>query len=781
MSLRRRTPIGSLVLAILVFLGVALYPSALWSAEGDTTSRVAATGVSTGVDIMAETLTELQAIEFVGCVRTSPAELIGVITSRESELSFTRQLAKYYYENVQLNTSTPDGVLRTLAKVQHDLADELRYFDEDKAKSDSLALLTYLWQNGFHNARVDWLFQERAGSPQNTLRFIVDEGEQAIIDTFIVVGLEHVAEDARREIALEWTPLSKSPFSEVRIDESMRRVVRALRNNGYYQARFETPIVHISESGLYDSVLVRFNPGRRVRIGEIFFEENTAGFPSVHESTRRRQLEFGVGEWYNERLVEQSRANLMALSVFDLAAIDTVQVNFIGMDGEAEDSLVGLRVFTKNSKNYDVGANFLLFQTAIDNYLNAGAGVTAVYQNVFGGAQVASADLQYILQDVSSVVQGTNLQSEALAALRFGWPSIAKLDEMRIGLQTSAIYSYRLLIDPFRLESFTLGARLPVNLFSYTYFNGFDFNVSVERQIPRNFATALDDALEQAQSEEEIAYILSTFSQFQVLDGYLRETDNFFTGIYTGVNLRGEHRDNPVNPRSGTFASISTEFGWGAGKFVRLQFFNTIVTPVTPTTVLATKVKIGHIQLLDFVRGSAIDTNTYVPLERQFFAGGAASIRSYPSRLLHDPNSGYINIDDIVSQNRLSNIIGSGTLLELGFEARFTFARPRNLNDLWAGLIERSGITLFTDIGNAFNRLTTDLYGKMRLEDLWKGSVVAAGIGYRFDTPVGPFRIDYATSIYDPLRSSGQVIWNGRQDVFGLANWNLSIGLGHAF
>ncbi|MGA0833365.1 MAG: BamA/TamA family outer membrane protein, partial [Candidatus Kapaibacteriota bacterium] len=399
----------------------------------------------------------------------------------------------------------------------------------------------------------------------------------------------------------------------------------------------------------------------------------------------------------------------------------------------------------------------------------------------FGGAQVASAELQYVLQDVSSVFQGANLQSEALAALRFSWPTFAKIEGLRLGAQLSATYSFRLLIDPFRLESFTLGARLPVNLFSYTYFNGFDLNVSVERQIPRNFATALDDALDQAQSEEEIAYILSTFSQFEVLDAYLRETGDFFTGVYTGVNLRGEHRDNPVNPRSGTFASISTEFGWGAGKFVRLQFFNSVITPVNPTLVLATKVKVGHIQLLDFQRGSATDTNTYVPLERQFFAGGAASIRSFASRTLHDPSSGYIDIDDALSQSRLSNVIGSGSLVELGFEARFTFSRPRNLDDLWATMIERSGITLFTDIGNSFNRLTEDLYGKMRLQDLWQGSVVAAGIGYRFDTPVGPFRIDYATSIYDPTRSAGQVIWNGRENVFGFNNWLLSIGLGHAF
>ena len=148
-------------------------------------------------DIAVETLDELQAIRFEGCVRTQPADLLGVLSSRESELSFTRQLAKYYYENVRLNPSTPQGVLGTLATVEKDLANELRYFSEEKANSDSLALLIYLWQNGFHNAKVDWSFTTGSTFAKNTLTFRITEGEQAIIDTFLVVGLDSVARRRR--------------------------------------------------------------------------------------------------------------------------------------------------------------------------------------------------------------------------------------------------------------------------------------------------------------------------------------------------------------------------------------------------------------------------------------------------------------------------------------------------------------------------------------------------------------------------------------------------------
>ena len=737
--------------------------------------------VSTGEERLAEQLAELKAVTFEGCEQTDPEQLVGVIQSRESEVSLTRQLALYYYENLRENPSTPVAVMNTLTKVQEDLREELRYFDPQKAVDDSAALLVYLWQNGFHNAKVGWRFWYNPDTQQNTLTFEIDEGPRAVMDTIIVVGLESVVPEAKVAVAAAQTLSVGDPFSEALFEQEVRGIIAALQNTGYYRARYDPPIVKVSNDGLHDSVVVRIKPGPRVRVAQIVLEENTSGYPSVHEATRRRQLEFKEGEWFSREKLARSRSNLMSLGVFEIVAIDTIQADFVGTDGLPVDSMVAVRVFTKNNKNYDVGANLLLFQTAIDNYLNAGAGINATYQNVFGGAQIASIDLQYILQDISSWFQGVNLQSEALARLTFGWPSLARLEGMRIGLNTNIFYSLRLLIDPFRLESFGIGAQVPVNLFSYTYFNGFDLNLSVERQIPLNFIGTLDSALNQAVTPEDSAYVINTFSQFLVLDEYLRTTNNFFTGIFAGVNLRGEHRDNPVNPTSGTFASISTEFGWGAGKFIRLQVFNTTVNPISQNLIFATKIRAGHIQLLEFKRGSPIDTNTYVPLERQFFAGGAASIRSYPSRLLHDPNSGVIEAEDENTQRILSNVVGSGTLLELGLEARFSFSRPRGMTGLWASLIERSGLTFFTDIGNAFNRMTQDLYGSMRLQDLWQGSVVAVGLGYRFDTPVGPFRLDYATSLYDPLRSSGQVMWNGRRNVMGLSNWQISIGLGHAF
>lgn len=729
-----------------------------------------------------DALEELQAITFEGCVLTSPEQLVGVIDSRESELSTTRQLAKYYYENLKRNPSTPDVIMRTLTQVQNDLRDELRYFEPRKASDDSVALEIYLHQNGFHNGKVTWRFWRNTEAQKNTLTFVIDEGPRAVIDTIIWIGLDSLAPDAQKALGEIKRVKAGDPYSESEFERSMRDVIRALQNTGYYRARYDPPTVAISEDGRHDSILAVIHPGPRARIAEIIFEENLNGYRSVNESVRRRQLEFKEGDWYNLSDIEQSRALLMQLGVFEVAVIDTLSVNLMDSTGRPmSDSNVALRVFTKNAKDYDVGANLLLFQTAVDNYLNVGVGATAQYRNVFGGAQIASLTAQYILQDISRLFQNQQLESEAIASLGVAWPNIARVAGLRVALQSNVTYSLRILVDPFRLESFSIGARTPVALHTFTYFNGFDINVGLERQVPRNFQEQIDSALSQANNAEDSAFVYSTYNQFIVLDQYLKTSGNFFTGIYAGLNLRGEHRDNPIDPTRGTFTSVAAEFGWGAGKFVKGNFFTTAITPIADRTVFASKVRLGHIQLLEFERGSAIDTNTYVPLERQFFAGGAASIRSFPSRALHDPNSGVLETSEGVDPKILDNVVGSGTLIELGFEIRYKLPRPKGMSDLWASIIERSGFTFFTDIGNAFNRMTVDKYGSMRLEDLWKGSAVASGVGYRFDTPVGPFRVDWATSVYDPLRSQGKFIFGGRQNIMGFSNWQLSIGLGHAF
>jgi len=723
---------------------------------------------------------ELQEVRVEGCTLTTPGQIIGVIASQESDLTITRRLTRYFYDNLRRNPATPDTILTILGNIQRDRMDELRYYNSKTVQADSIAVLEYLSQNGFHFGTVRAQFARDTSSRKNVLTFYITEGPRAVIDSVAFLGLDRVDSTVKKSVLSEFTVKNGEPFSEAAIEAELRKMVVVLRNSGYYRARVERVGTGVSDDGKHDTVVVLFEPDKRVRIGKIILQEDTKGYNSVDTSTRIRQLEIEEGQWYSEQRISVSRSNLLSLNTFDVAAIDTIPRD--SMPPGIGDSVVWLKVYTENSKPYDASISFLVYQTALDNFVNVGIGANAQYRNVLGGAEVGSATAQYVFQDVSRIFQGQTLENEVLFSLTFAKPHAARIMDMRVGLQTSTYYSKRNLISTFKLESFGASLKFPISLYQFVFINSAELSFSVDRQIPLDFRDALDSALGDSRTLQDSQNVISTFTTFEVLDNHLRtETGllGFFTGIFAGLTLRGEHRDNPVDPTKGTFTSGSVEYGTGAGKFVRMQFYNTTVSSLRPRLIAATKFNVGHIFLLDYERFSSDKRNVYVPLERQFFAGGASSIRSYASRQLHDTGSGIIKDSDPSLTAIQSNILGSGTLFELGVELRYTFPRPSNFGDVLAGFIEKSGITWFADFGNAFNRLTPDLYGKAKLLDFIYNSVLATGFGYRFATPVGPLRIDLATSVYDPSKSHPFIV--NRPNALGFKNLQVSIGLGHAF
>lgn len=114
------------------------------------------------------------------------------------------------------------------------------------------------------------------------------------------------------------------------------------------------------------------------------------------------------------------------------------------------------------------------------------------------------------------------------------------------------------------------------------------------------------------------------------------------------------------------------------------------------------------------VQYGAIHTNdddySNVPVSQRFFAGGDRSVRGYRYR-------------DLSPVDISGKAVGGRYLEVINLEYNYRFL------DLWSAAI-------FVDAGRAFNRFS-DPYS------------VGAGVGIRWQSPVGPFRIDIATPIDD--------------------------------
>lgn len=170
-----------------------------------------------------------------------------------------------------------------------------------------------------------------------------------------------------------------------------------------------------------------------------------------------------------------------------------------------------------------------------------------------------------------------------------------------------------------------------------------------------------------------------------------------------------EKVDNQLNPRNGVRVIPTLE--WASSTlgsqvdFVKFTIEGRGYLPVWSRSVLAGKLKWGTIQRLE---------NTQeLPIFKRFFAGGSDSVRGWPYQKL-----GPLDKD--------GNPIGGLSLLEGSVEYRFPVRPP------FEGV-------LFFDFGNVFLE-------SFELSELG----YAAGCGVRYQTPVGPLRVDFGYQLNPP-------------------------------
>lgn len=173
-----------------------------------------------------------------------------------------------------------------------------------------------------------------------------------------------------------------------------------------------------------------------------------------------------------------------------------------------------------------------------------------------------------------------------------------------------------------------------------------------------------------------------------------------------------DRRDNILDPHEGYFLELRAEEGgtWAGGEFDYLKITADArgYLEVSSRVVLAARILFGGTLAGD------------LPITRRFFGGGAADHRGFGSRQLsptvsrENPGSGEIERTQI----------GGEALVESSGEIRLDVARLRN---------EWLGVVGFVDAGDV-----TESLGDLGTPH------VAAGVGLRYDTVVGPVRLDVA-------------------------------------
>ena len=208
------------------------------------------------------------------------------------------------------------------------------------------------------------------------------------------------------------------------------------------------------------------------------------------------------------------------------------------------------------------------------------------------------------------------------------------------------------------------------------------------------------------------------------------ENQSFFISSIP-FSLGMDTRDSMLNPTKGTHIYLDVEVSSEA-----LGSELSFVRPVLSASHILPLPGLGKdIRLAARAKGgvvSPLQGNQRIPLVRRFLSGGADSVRGYP----------YQKLGPLDNQGKP---LGGEVMLQGNLELRFP---------IWQAL----GGVAFIDAGNVYENLDSELV------DLRYTS----GLGLRYNTPVGPIRVDLGYQLNPPENAP-------------FSRWEIYFSVGQAF
>jgi len=225
------------------------------------------------------------------------------------------------------------------------------------------------------------------------------------------------------------------------------------------------------------------------------------------------------------------------------------------------------------------------------------------------------------------------------------------------------------------------------------------------------------------------------------------------------LGYANDHRDEPTDATRGSYSTadvgVSPKALGSQANFGRLAVQNATYYRISSNLVFARNTRLA----VESTVGNAASSGE-IPLPERFFLGGSESHRGFSTNQAgpRDPVTGF----------------------PLGGEA--VFFNSLELRVRLAG--DRFGIVFFQDAGNVFsnvNRMKLLKFTQPSPLDLDFNSL-AAGMGLRYRTPVGPLRVDVGYN-FNPPRY--QVIpdgtLNGTPEIRRLPHFQIFVGIGQSF
>ena len=666
---------------------------------------------------------EIHSVDFEGNDNISTSELRSLIVTRETPGFLNRFL---YYS------------------ITEKLGRKKEFFDFTTLGDDVRRIHRYYVDHGFHDITIDTSLAFSPEDKEVDILFRIKEGYQSIIDTVIFRGIVNVPEFIYEDMRSSPKISTHDPFNRSLIDEEVLRVRRILWDGGYQNAWF----VRDSSSATYYTstrnyvVILTFETGRLLMWGEINIKNELDSLrPDITPDIVLQQLDYKPGDFYSYANRLSSEQNLNRVGIFDQAQIK-VTVPSIDDTSILVTSLVTVRPADKHEL-----APELAFSDE-NNAFNLGTGIGYTNRNFLGGARTFSTRLRFRTQTITEFPNYFGVATDAVSNIDLTFEMVQPYVFTN---KIKGSWSFSLIRDkqkPYRQDIIR-------NKFGFTdkfadYTNGFlDWTLErVSLQRNPNFPDSSSDPATQAQinnlrdQEARVQFnsILSFTIQRDKTNDLFRPSEGFIhtaTIQESGLLPLLLRKAQPNLPFT-QFFSVTLLGRW---------YFDLTDHKFS---IFAMKLKAGYENKYGESRS---DITREIPPTYRFYAGGGGSVRGWKSRDLSatgDP------------------LFGGNVAFEGSCEIRTNI-----LQSLRDDLFDKIWIVTFLDFGNVWGD-TRDL----QVRDV----ALAAGLGFRYDTFFGPFRIDYGFRVYNPAERSGQQ-WITDRRLLGqtFKEAIIQFGIGNAF
>lgn len=674
------------------------------------------------------------------------------IPDRQIEINKIKINGNNFFDDSQLlelfaTKETPGAISKFLYKLFGDkFGRSNEYFYEDVFLSDLERLKLLYADNGFFDVNINVDYNISKDSTRLDIYLNIVENKRATIDTVIYAGLENCVDINIKELYAKSLIKKGSYYNKSLINEEANRVIDIIANKGY---PFINIIPDSSKAERYYStntfrIYYYFRPGQRFKFGDVSISVEPKR-PDIVPSIIEKYLEFQKGELVSKSKILASEKNLNRLGLFELARID-VQENLLGDSTGIMPVIVNLK-----PKNRHELAPEVIFSDE-DNTFNFGIGLGYTNRNFLGNARNFTSRIRLNTQSIMDwnfkrVFKSTGLNDETVQGL--------------------AELNFQIIQPYFFTKSLNGSWTLSLLADKKNYY----FVTLIRNKIGlvNQFATYTTGYFEWTLERSNVNWLEDTIKTGLSLLRLRQEQQPQFNSIFS-FTLQRDKTNDIFSPTEGFFHAVSfEESGLMQSIFKNLQpdlpytqfykitFFGRWYKDLTRRkfNIFAFKLKAGY---QDKYGESKDNPEKSIPLSRRFFAGGSGSIRAWKTRTL-----------GAIPQNEIQlggNIIFEGN-------AEFRVNHLRGFGKLWFLNLENFWTVYFLDFGNVWNRLND-----VKFNDI----AVASGFGIRYDTFVGPVRLDFAFRIYDPMEIQGKR-WVTERKFFKeiLYNGVLNFGIGHAF